>query len=708
MKDNLEKKILQSDSISTHENLGEKVDLVSGQLADAKLEIYRMRLQMMQLDNKVRKLTQAAFLDEARFSSRIEELHQSSSWRVMAPMRWVKNVILNVRSTAARIIRAARRDGSIFTTIQRGAEMYRRSGVAGLRRAVNRTGHLTSVYEMWAAQHDMADPSQRESWLDIVDIMPHKPLISVVMPTYNPDPLWLAAAIESVQAQTYPHWELCIANDASPDPRCRQVLDRFAAQDHRIKVVHREKNGHISAASNSALAIATGEWIALMDHDDLLPEQALFWIADTINRQPEVQLIYSDEDKIDGNGKRFGGYFKPDWNIDLFLSQNMFSHLGAYRTDLVREVGGFRLGLEGSQDYDLVLRCMERIRPDQIHHIPKVLYHWRVHADSTASSNDAKPYAQIAGARALNEHFQRTGVKGHVETLGHGYRAHYDLPDSPPLVSLIIPTRNAVSLVRQCIESIVSLTTYRNYEIVIVDNGSNELEAIQYFEELAAKPGFKVIRDDGEFNYSALNNKAVAQSSGSIIGLVNNDIEVISPEWLSEMVSIALQPGVGAVGAKLWYPDDTLQHGGVILGVGGVASHAHKHLARGHKGYFGRADLIQSFSAVTAACLVISRANYEVVHGLDEINLKIAFNDVDFCLRLRELGLRNVWTPYAELFHHESATRGEDVLPEKRQRFASEVAYMKKRWGDLIERDPAYHPNLTLTSDDFSMAWPPI
>ncbi|RYE61650.1 MAG: glycosyltransferase, partial [Oxalobacteraceae bacterium] len=401
-------------------------------------------------------------------------------------------------------------------------------------------------------------------------------------------------------------------------------------------------------------------------------------------------------------------YFKPDWNIDLFLSQNMFSHLGAYRVDLVREVGGFRLGLEGSQDYDLVLRCMERIRSDQIHHIPKVLYHWRVHADSTASSNEAKPYAQIAGARALNEHFQRAGVKGHVETLDHGYRAHYDLPDSPPLVSLVIPTRNAASLVRQCIESIVSLTTYRNYEIVIVDNGSDELEAIEYFRELAAKPGFKVIRDDGEFNYSALNNKAVAQCSGAIVGLVNNDIEVISPEWLSEMVSIALQPGVGAVGAKLWYPDGTLQHGGVILGVGGVASHAHKHLARGHKGYFGRADLIQSFSAVTAACLVISRANYEIVHGLDEINLKIAFNDVDFCLRLRELGLRNVWTPYAELFHHESATRGEDVDPEKKQRFASEVAYMKKRWGDLIERDPAYHPNLTLTSDDFSMAWPPI
>jgi glycosyltransferase involved in cell wall biosynthesis len=695
-------------SAPAHDGSDDRAEQLAMQLAETKSDLYRSQLQVLQLDDRVKRLTLAMSMEAARHAQQIEEFHRSSSWRATAPVRWAKDTILGGRSTMGRVVGAVKRDGGFAVTAQRGIEMYRRAGVKGLRRAAKRTGRAVLDYETWAARHDVADPSQREGWLELVDIMPRKTLISVVMPTYNPDPLWLAAAIESVQAQIYPHWELCIANDASPDPRCREVLDRFAAQDRRIRVVHREKNGHISAASNSALAIATGEWIALMDHDDLLPEQALFWIADTINRQPEVQLIYSDEDKIDSNGKRFGGYFKPDWNIDLFLSQNMFSHLGAYRVDLVREVGGFRLGLEGSQDYDLVLRCMERIRPDQIHHIPKVLYHWRVHADSTASSNEAKPYAQIAGARALNEHFQRAGVKGHIETLDHGYRAHYDLPDSPPLVSIVIPTRNAASLVRQCIESIVSLTTYRNYEIVIVDNGSDELEAIEYFRELAAKPGFKVIRDDGEFNYSALNNKAVAQCSGAILGLVNNDIEVISPEWLSEMVSIALQPGVGAVGAKLWYPDGTLQHGGVILGVGGVASHAHKHLARGHKGYFGRADLIQSFSAVTAACLVVSRENYEAIHGLDEVNLKVSYNDVDFCLRLRELGLRNVWTPYAELLHHESATRGEDVDPEKKQRFASEVAYMKKRWGNLIERDPAYHPNLTLTSDDFSMAWPPI
>jgi glycosyltransferase involved in cell wall biosynthesis len=708
MKNKSEPEIPASLPSPLRDDLDDEAGQRAMQVVDARMEAYQLRLKVVQLNERIARLTRVAAQSAAQHQMQMEEMRRSSSWRITAPLRYAKDMLVGVRSMAGRVMRAVERDGGVATTVRRGLDMYRRSGVKGLRRAMGAAGHGGHDYETWVLRYDTIDPMRRDGWREAVMAMPVKPLISIVMPTYNPDPSWLTAAIESVQAQIYPHWELCIANDASPDPRCREVLDRLASQDRRIKVVHREKNGHISAASNSALEIATGEWIALMDHDDLLPEHALFWVADAIQRQPDVQLIYSDEDKIDGDGKRFGAYFKPDWNFDLFLSQNMFSHLGVYRADLMRAVGGFRLGMEGSQDYDLVLRCIERIRPDQIHHIPKVLYHWRVHAESTASSNDAKPYAQIAGARALNEYFQRNGVKGHVESLAHGYRVHYELPDPAPRVSLIIPTRNAMSLVRQCIESIERLTTYPNYDIIIVDNGSDDPAAIAYFAELASRQRFTVIRNDDEFNYSALNNLAVAHASGDIVGLVNNDIEVISPDWLSEMVSLALQPGVGAVGAKLWYPDHTLQHGGVILGVGGVASHAHKHLAHGHRGYFGRADLIQSFSAVTAACLVISKKNYEAVHGLDEVNLKVAFNDVDFCLRLREMGLRNVWTPYAELFHHESATRGEDLEPEKKLRFESEVAYMLERWGDLIGRDPAYHPNLTLQADDFSLAWPPI
>ncbi|MBU2411069.1 MAG: glycosyltransferase family 2 protein, partial [Gammaproteobacteria bacterium] len=524
---------------------------------------------------------------------------------------------------------------------------------------------------------------------------------------YNPKPAWLREAIESVRAQIYPNWELCIADDASTSQEVRDILRTYAEIDARIKVVFRPKNGHISASSNSAIELASGAWLALMDHDDLLPAHALFWAADCIATHPGVRLVYSDEDKIDEQGHRFGPYFKPDWNIDLFRSQNMFSHLGVLQAALVREVGGFRVGLEGSQDWDLVLRCIEKVTPEQVQHIPRVLYHWRVHGESTAKSMDAKPYAALAGERALNEHFARTGVRASAEFIGFGYRAHYALPDVPPKVSIIIPTRNAAELTRQCIDSIFARTHYAPFEILLVDNGSDEPAALDYFRELAQRPEVRVLRDDRPFNYAQLNNDAVAQARGELVALVNNDIEVLTPEWLSEMVSLALQPGVGAVGARLWYPDMTLQHAGIILGVGGLAAHSHRRMPAGREGYGGRAALIQSFSAVTAACMVIRKSIYEEVGGMDAVNLKVAFNDVDFCLRLREAGYRNVWTPYAELKHHESATRGRDLTPEKRQRFEQESTYMHERWGTLLQNDPAYSPNLMFEREDFSYAWPP-
>lgn len=643
-----------------------------------------------------------------------QEIFASTSWRVTIPVRWLGSKLRRLRRLIGIFQVAIERHGGVFGAAGRAIEIFGKSGISGVRRAaIGIEGHLAAgspiyvdPYQDWISRYDSLDESERERMRLRIASMDSPPLISVVMPTYNPNPEWLRGAIDSVKRQIYPHWELCIADDASSSPETRAVLSSYAG-DARIKIVFRTENGHIAAASNSAIELASGEWIALMDHDDLLPEHALFWVAEAISSHPDAKIIYSDEDKIDDAGERSGPYFKSDWNLDLFYSHNMFSHLGVFESALLHEVGGFRLGTEGSQDYDLVLRCIERILPKQIVHIPRILYHWRVHAESTAASTEVKPYAQIAGERALNEHFQRTGVKGRVECIAHGYRAHYDLPPVPPLVSLIIPTRNARALVRQCVESIVNLTTYPNYEIVIVDNGSDEADAIQYFDLLSHRPSFKIIRDDGEFNYSSLNNRAVAAASGEVVGLINNDIEVISPYWLSEMVSIALQPGVGAVGARLWYPNETLQHGGVILGVGGVANHAHKSIVRGDRGYFGRADLIQSFSAVTAACLIIRKDRYESVGGLDEVNLKVAFNDVDFCLRLREAGFRNVWTPYADLFHHESATRGTDVAPEKQARFMREVEYMMKTWGAQLTIDPAYNPNLTLAKEDFSLAFPP-
>ncbi len=625
-----------------------------------------------------RRAVRPAELTKAQLQARVHALElqvrameHSTSWRLTAPVRWASRIAQRLRGRQSP---AASAGGD---------------------------------YAQWLAHTAAARAASTERLAAEAKAWPAPPRISVLMPTYNPPPAWLREAVASVRAQVYPHWELCIADDASTDPQVAATLEALAAEDDRIRWMRRPVNGHIAEASNSALALATGDWVALMDHDDLLTPDALLRVAAEVQADPGLRLVYSDEDKIDADGQRYNPYFKPDWNLELFCSQNMVSHLGAYERSLVLAVGGFRRGFEGAQDYDLALRCVERLRPEQIHHIPHVLYHWRAHAQSTAQSADAMPYAELAGEAALNEHFERTGLAARSESTPHGYRTRLAPPARWPRVSLIIPTRDALPLVRQCIESIVGLSTYPDYEIVLVDNGSTDPEALAYFERLRSLPGYRVLRDDGPFNYAALNNRAVAQAEGEVVALVNNDIEVITPEWLEEMVAIALQPGVGAVGARLLYPDDTVQHAGVLLGIGGIAGHAHKHLARADGGYFNRAQLAQSFSAVTAACLVVRKALYEAVGGLDAEHLQVSYNDVDFCLRLAEAGHRNVWTPYAELYHHESATRPRDLDPAQRERAAREEGYMKTRWAGLLGRDPAYNPNLSLETEDFRLAWPP-
>jgi GT2 family glycosyltransferase len=420
-------------------------------------------------------------------------------------------------------------------------------------------------------------------------------------------------------------------------------------------------------------------------------------------------LIYSDEDKVTIEGKRYDPYFKCDFNYDLFLSQNMISHFGVYKTAVLRQVGGFREGLEGSQDYDLALRVMEAAGPQAIHHIPRVLYHWRVLPESTASGAEAKPYATIAAARAVQEHLTRSKIAGTVRSADDAVmyqRIVYALPEQEPLVEIIIPTRDAANLVKQCVDSIKERTTYRNYLITIIDNGSVKPETFDLFRSYEGDPRIRVVRDDSPFNYSALNNRIALASEAEFVCLLNNDIEVITPEWLSELVSVALQDNVGAVGAKLLYPDDTIQHAGVYLGMGGLAGHGHKYLPRNAPGYFCRAVLRNAVSAVTAACLVIRTSIYREVRGLDE-GLVIAFNDVDFCLRVRDAGYRNVWTPFAELYHHESASRGYEDTPEKMARFVEEIEFVKKRWGDALWNDPFYSPNLSIDSTDFVMTMSP-
>ena len=680
--------------------------------------------------NLLHQQNHAKFLQLNSSQQRLQAIYQSTSWRLTAPLRFVSRQAKRVPRALALAGPAIKLGGGVISTAKKAITLYLREGIPGVKRGFRMAAKSThpaapvaavseapthfftgnNDYVDWLSQFDTLTDAARANMRATQAGFTHQPLISVLMPTYNPKPEWLIEAIESVRSQVYTRWELCIADDASPDATVRPILERYAKLDPRIKIVIRPQNGHISDASNSALELVTGEWTALLDHDDLLPEHALFWVAHAINAQPDARLIYSDEDKTDETGRRFDPYFKSDWNPDLFYSHNMFSHLGVYHTALFRQVGGFRQGFEGAQDYDLALRCIEQIKPSQICHIPRVLYQWRVHAESTAMAAEAKPYAMIAGERAINEHFQRTGVKGKVTLIGHGYEASYELPAVLPLVSIIIPTRNGLDLLKQCLNSIFTKTTYANYEVLIVDNGSNAAAILAYFTKLAAQPQHgkrvRVIHDDSPFNYSRLNNLAVQQAAGEIVALLNNDIEIISPNWLSEMVSHAVRPGVGAVGAKLWYPNNTVQHAGVTLGVGGVAAHAHRLFPQGHFGYMGRAVLTQSFSAVTAACLVIRKATYQQVGGLNEVELAVGYNDVDFCLRVREVGLRNVWTPLAELYHHESATRGSDLTPSNKARLDIEVAYMQQRWGALLQNDPAYSPNLTLGGDDFSYAWP--
>jgi len=565
-------------------------------------------------------------------------------------------------------------------------------------------------YARWFSTYDTLSVDTLEQMQVCIERWDNPPLISILMPTYNSPEALLREAIESVQAQIYPNWQLCIADDASTQPHVRGILEEYQNRDTRITVTFREQNGHISAASNTALATATGEFIALLDHDDVLPQHALFWMVEAVLSHPEGMIWYSDEDKINEKGERFDPHFKPDWNPDLFLSYNLINHFALYRASLLREIDGFREGYEGSQDYDLALRAIEKIDATQIHHIPRVLYHWRAISGSTAVDGNEKPYALLAAHKAIGEYLAKRGIQATVSEapeLSGANRVRYHLPADPPRVSLVIPTYNGFDILSVCVESILTKTDYPNYEIVIVDNNTDDAETLDYLEMLEREGKARVLKHPYPFNYSEINNTAIKQLDSELVGLLNNDIEVINEDWLSEMVSHALRPEVGGVGARLWYPNETLQHGGVITGLGGAAGHSHKYFPRGDVGYFGRVGVVQNYSAVTAACLVMRRSVFDEVGGLDAENLTIAFNDVDFCLRIGEAGYRIVWTPYADLYHHESISRGHEDTPAKQARFTQEINYMKARWGQRLLQDPAYSPNLTLDSEDFAYAWGP-
>lgn len=536
------------------------------------------------------------------------------------------------------------------------------------------------------------------------------PVFSIIMPVYDPNPIFLKAAIDSVTDQLYGDWELCISDDRSPNPEVQRILAAYAAKDSRIKYVVRETNGHISANTNSALELATGNYMLFMDHDDLLTPDCLFEFVKHLNAHPDDAVIYSDEDKVDDKGEYSSPHFKPDWAPDNLLSRNYMGHVIVVRTDLVRQVGGFRLGFEGSQDHDFLLRVTELTK--HIGHIPKVLYHWRIHERSVASNTDAKPYAYIAAQKALEEAMVRRGTPGTIshipDTLG-GYRMHYKVT-KPGKVSIVIPTKDQVALLKCAIDSIINKTEYPDYEIIVLNNNSNTPEFFQLMEEYKKSHGkiFTCIECSFPFNFAKLMNVGAAHSKGDYILLANNDIEVIKGDWMTEMVSFAQREHTGAVGVKLLYKDDTIQHAGVVLGLGGAAGHVFVNMHRNDRGYYNYVRSLNNYAAVTAACVMFRKSIYNEVGGMDE-TLDVEYNDVDLCLKFYRQGYYNVYVPDIEVYHYESATRGHPFQSkESWAQHEKDFGIFRSKWLPLIENDPFYNPNLSIHCTDFQLRYDPL
>lgn len=527
----------------------------------------------------------------------------------------------------------------------------------------------------------------------------YRPLISIVVPTFNTPSNFLTEMIESVLSQTYTNWELCIADGASTKSETKFVLKKYAKKYQNIKVKYLDENKMISANTNEALKLAEGEYIGLFDHDDLLEPNALFEMVKLLNKE-RYDMIYSDEDKVDSKGKEyFEPHFKPDFSKYTLRSYNYITHFTIINKNILNEVGLFDSACDGAQDFDMFLRIMDKTQ--HIGHIPKILYHWRVHNQSTAATADAKSYVTDAGKLALRKHLERNHVDGEVidGLFPTSYKINYKINNNP-LVSIIIPNKDHIEDLDKCIQSVLNNTDYKNYEILIIENNSEEERTFSYYKQIEQNEKISVLYWKDEFNYAAINNFGVRNAKGDYVLLLNNDVEVINDRWLIEMLMLAQQNDVGCVGAKLYYDDNTIQHAGIILGIGSVAGHSHKYYPRESFGYVGRLKVVQNLSAVTAACLLIKKSIFNEVKGLDE-TFKVAFNDVDFCLKVGQK-YQNIFTPYAELYHYESKSRGLEDSDEKIARFNGEIKRFEEKWGLWIE-DPYYNKNLSITKEDFSL-----
>ena len=553
-------------------------------------------------------------------------------------------------------------------------------------------------YEEWYKNHK---PTMEELQRQRDTEFEYEPLISILVPVYNTPEEFLKQMIQSVRKQTYGKWELCIANANPANETVAEILRISSTKDERIKVKDVPENEGIAQNTNAALASATGDYIGLLDHDDLLTPDALYEVVKAINENDRPQVLYSDEDKVTMDlSEHFQPHMKPDYNKDLLRSNNYITHFFVADRTLVEEVGGEDGEYNGAQDYDLILKCTERAKG--IAHIPRILYHWRVHKASTADNPASKMYAFDAGKRAIEDHLKRCGEIGkvsHEKDLGF-YRVKYQVQGSP-LISIIIPNKDQVESLDKCLESIEK-SSYKNYEIIIVENNSTEDATFAYYKKIESDK-IRIVYWTDEFNYSAINNFGVKHARGDYLLLLNNDVEVITTDWLEELTANCQRKDVGIVGARLYYPDDTIQHAGIVIGIGGVAGALFVGMPRMFTGYLHKAAIQQDLSAVTAACMMVKRSVYEELGGLEE-ELKVAFNDVDFCLQAREKGYLVVYDPNVELYHFESKSRGTEDSKEKIRRFQNEIEYMRSHWLELLKKgDPMYNPNLTLTKWDYSL-----
>lgn len=644
-------------------------------------ELRRLRREVNRLQRELASQRSAAQVDagragdtEARLRRELADIRSSTVWRTALRLRRLRELLS--------------RDG-LAALFRRGPE----PGAPPDERARR--------YQAFIAAHELT-AAKRRRLKDSIQRLPDKPRISVVMPVHDVDPALLTDAVDSVRAQVYERWELCLVDDASGNPGTARALAGLSHPGVRVKRL--ERNLGIAGATNEGIGMATGEYVAFMDHDDRLAPEALAELAAEIN-ESGADFIYTDEDYIDRDGERSNPHFKPDFSPDLLLSHNYITHLVCVRRDLLERTGGLRSELDGAQDYDFVLRATEQAH--SIRHIPKVLYHWRMSEASTSVNADSKPRALERGRQALNEALERRGREALAlvdPVVPHFYRARYAIDDEP-LVSILVPFRDRPELLHCVVGDILEMSSYGNFEIVGINNASAQDETREAMRDLAGMDErVRFVDDDRPFSFSALMNHGARCASGRHLVFINNDIRILTGEWLQAMLEHSQRDEVGAVGGKLYYPDGRVQHAGIIVGIDGYAGHSHKGAAGDHQGYFNRLRVVQNVSAVTGAFMMIDKAVFDAVGGFDEVDFGVACNDVDLCLRVRERGLWNVFTPYAEATHIESATRGYEDDPDKQTRFAKEKAVFAERHKAVLENgDPFYNPNLTRRREDFSI-----